>query len=116
MLEREQNGLICAESFNEDPGGRMGTREEAGGPGLLTELSEQTGGRHLPADANEPPDIAAKIGVELRNRYVLGYPPANHPRDARYHPLQVKVVPPKALAVPPLRPLFRDGSYAPSHQ
>ena len=87
-------------------------REEAGGPGLLNDLCEQTGGRHLPADVNELPDIAAKIGVELRNRYVLGYSPANQVRDGRYHTLQVKVVPPKGL--PTLRPYFRRGYYAPA--
>ena len=69
-------------------------------------MSEQTGGRHLPADANELPDIAAKIGVELRNRYVLGYTPTNQARDGRYHTLQVKVVPPKGLGVPDAAPFL----------
>jgi len=113
-LVRENDVLIYAIGVYEYGGGRMRTPEEAGGPGLLTELSEQTGGRHLPADASELPDIAAKIGVELRNRYVLGYTPANQVRDGRYHTLQVKVVPPKGLGVPTLRPFFRHGYYAPS--
>jgi VWFA-related protein len=113
-LVRENDVLIYAIGVYEFAGGRMRTPEEAGGPGLLTDLSEQTGGRHLPADANELPDIAAKIGVELRNRYVLGYTPANQIRDGRYHTLQVKVIPPKGLGVPTLRPFFRHGYYAPS--
>jgi hypothetical protein len=90
----------------------MRTPEEASGPGLMTELCEQTGGRHLPADAAELPDIAAKIGVELRNRYVLGYVPKTKARDGRYHVLQVKMVAPKGLPV--LKPYFRRGYYAPS--
>ena len=50
-----------------------------GGPGLLTELAESTGGRHFPVEnLNELPDVAAKIGIELRNQYVLGYTPTNH--------------------------------------
>jgi Ca-activated chloride channel family protein len=113
-LVRENDVLIYAIGVYEYAGGRMRTPEEAGGPGLLTELSEHTGGRHLPVDANELPDIAAKIGVELRNRYVLGFTPANQVRDGRYHTLQVKVVPPKGLGVPALRPFFRHGYYAPS--
>jgi VWFA-related protein len=113
-LVRENDVLIYAIGVYEFGGGRMRTPEEAGGPGLLTELSEQTGGRHLPADASELPDIAAKIGVELRNRYVIGYTPKNQVRDGRYHTLQVKVVPPKGLGVPTLRPFFRHGYYAPS--
>ena len=99
-LVRENDVLIYAIGVYEFGGGRMRTPEEAGGPGLLTELSEQTGGRHLPADASELPDIAAKIGVELRNRYVLGYTPKNQVRDGRYHTLQVKVVPPRDSVCP----------------
>ena len=113
-LVRENDILIYAIGVYEIGGGRMRTPEEAGGPGLLTELSEQTGGRHLATDVNELPDIAAKIGVELRNRYGLGYTPTNQVRDGRYHTLQVKVIPPKGLGVPALRPYFRHGYYAPS--
>jgi len=113
-LVRENDVLIYAIGVYEYAGGRMRTPEEAGGPGLLTDLAEHTGGRHLPADANELPDIAAKIGVELRNRYVLGFTPTNQVRDGRYHTLQVKVVPPKGLGLPVLRPYFRHGYYAPS--
>jgi VWFA-related protein len=111
-LVRENDVLIYAIGVFESAGGRSRTTEEAGGPGLLNDLCEQTGGRHLPADVAELPDIAAKIGVELRNRYVLGYSPASQPRDGRYHTLQVKVVPPKGLPV--LRPYFRRGYFAPT--
>ena len=111
-LVRENDVLIYAIGVFESGSGRLRTTEEAGGPGLLNELCDQTGGRHLPADASELPDIAAKIGVELRNRYVLGYSPTSRLRDGRYHTLQVKVVPPKGL--PPLRPYFRRGYYAPA--
>jgi Ca-activated chloride channel homolog len=111
-LVRENDVLIYAIGVFESAGGRSRTTEEAGGPGLLNDLCEQTGGRHLPADVAELPDIAAKIGVELRNRYVLGYSPVSQPRDGRYHTLQVKVVPPKGLPV--LRPYFRRGYFAPT--
>jgi Ca-activated chloride channel family protein len=111
-LVRENDVLIYAVGVFESAGGRSRTTEEAGGPGLLNDLCEQTGGRHLPADVAELPDIAAKIGVELRNRYVLGYTPASQLRDGRYHTLQVKIVPPKGL--PLLRPYFRRGYFAPT--
>jgi hypothetical protein len=75
-------------------------------------MVEQSGGRMLPAAANDLPDITAKIGIELRNRYILGYSPANQQRDGRYHPVQVKVVPPRGL--PPLKAFWRRGYYAPS--
>ena len=68
------------------------------GPGLLSELAEITGGRQYPVDnVNELPDIAAKIGVELRNQYVLGYSPQNLDRDGKYRKVQVKLIQPRGL-------------------
>src|SRR5262245_38438480 len=96
-MVRENDVLLYAIGIYEGAGGRSRTPEESAGPGLMTELCEQTGGRHLPADAAELPDIAAKIGVELRNRYVLGYVPQNRVRDGRYRQLLVKIIAPKGL-------------------
>ena len=53
---------------------RHDTPEELGGPGLLSEIAELTGGRSYNVEnVNELADIAAKIGIELRNQYVLYY-------------------------------------------
>jgi len=90
-------------------GGR--TSEEVGGPSLLAKISESTGGRMFPASAAELPDIAMKIGIDLRNRYVLGYEPENQARDGKYHHVQVVVVPPRGL--PKLQAHWRTGYYAP---
>ena len=85
-----------------------GRRKRLPGQGLLTEIAEQTGGRQYPVDnLNELPDIAAKIGVELRNQYVLGYSPQNQERDGKYRKVQVKLVQPRGL--PPLRPFWKHG-------
>jgi Ca-activated chloride channel homolog len=108
---RESDVLIYAIGVFEPYATRGRTPEEAGGPGLLSDIAEQTGGRHFPTDTFELPDIAAKIGIELRNRYVLGYSPTDMQRDGRYHHVQVKVVPPRGL--PPLRASWRLGYYAP---
>jgi Ca-activated chloride channel family protein len=95
-------------------GGRGRTAEEMAGPGLLNEMAESTGGRHFPVEnVNELPDIAAKIGIELRNQYVLGYTPANTVRDGKYRKVLVKLKQPRGL--PPLKAFFRLGYYAPSH-
>lgn len=91
-------------------GGGM-SAEEAGGPGLLSRLSEQTGGRLLYADPAELPNVAQKIGIELRNRYLLGYSPKNQERDGKYRRIAVKVIPPRGL--PKLRAHWRLGYYAP---
>jgi len=109
---RESDVLIYAMGVYESPGARNRSPEEAAGPGLLSELSEQTGGRHYPVSAMEMPDIAAKIGIELRNRYVLGFTPTDQQRDGRYHRISIKLAPPKGL--PPLKAYWRLGYYAPS--
>jgi VWFA-related protein len=110
-MVRENDVLVYAIGVFEGFGSRGRTPEEAGGPGLLSDVAEQTGGRHFPADLNELPDIAAKIGVELRNRYVLGYSPTDSHRDGRYHKVEVKVVPPRGL--PKLSAHWRLGYFAP---
>lgn len=89
------------------------TPAELGGPRLLSEISEQTGGRALTAVASSDlPKIAAKIAIELRNQYVLAYTPTNQDRDGKYRQVQIKLVQPPAL--PPLKARWRLGYYAPS--
>jgi VWFA-related protein len=113
-LVREADVQLYAIGIFEGMGGRGRTAEELSGPGLMTEVAEQTGGRHFPVEnLNELPDIAAKIGIELRNQYVLGYTPANPLRDGKYRRVTVKVVQPRGL--PPLRAFWRLGYYAPLH-
>jgi VWFA-related protein len=87
------------------------TPEEASGGDLLSKISEQTGGRLFEANPVELPDIARKIGIELRNRYVLGYSPPNQAHDGRYHRITVQVVPPRGL--PKLSAHWRLGYNAP---
>jgi Ca-activated chloride channel homolog len=112
-LVKEADVQIYAIGIYEPIGARGRTAEELAGPGLLTEIAEQTGGRQYAVEnLNELPDIAAKIGIELRNQYILGYTPQNQDRDGRYRRVQVKLVQPKGL--PPLRAFWRMGYYAPS--
>lgn len=111
-MVRESDVLIYAIGIFEPVASRGRSAEELSGPAVLTDIAEQTGGRHFPVDhLQEMPDIAASIGVELRNRYVLGFAPTEGLRDGRYHRVQVKVVPPRGL--PALRVSWRLGYYAP---
>jgi VWFA-related protein len=111
---READVQIFAIGIFESLSGRGRTPEEAAGPGLLNELAEQTGGRSYAVEnVAELPDIAAKIGIELRNEYILGYTPKNGEKDGRYRRVQVKLNQPKGL--PPLKAYFRLGYYAPTH-
>lgn len=112
-LVKEADVQIYAIGIYEPIAARGRTPEEASGQGLLTEIAEQTGGRQYPVDnLNELPDIAAKIGVELRNQYVLGYAPSNHEHDGKYRHVTVKLVQPKGM--PLLRPFWKQGYYAPA--
>jgi len=87
--------------------------EERLGPQLLSDITELTGGRAFSIDnPNDLGDVATKIGVELRNQYVLGYRPNKVVRDGKWRKIKVKLLPPKGL--PPLRVYARTGYYAPA--
>jgi Ca-activated chloride channel homolog len=89
------------------------TDEERHGPALLGEITEVTGGRaYTLSTPNELADTATKIGMELRNQYVLGYRPTNVVRDGKWRKVKVKLLPPKEL--PPLHVYARTGYYAPT--
>jgi VWFA-related protein len=110
---KEADVQIYAIGIYESAGGRGRTPEESAGPAMLTEIAEQTGGRQYQVDnLNELPDVAAKIGVELRNQYILGYSPKNVARDGKYRKVQVKLVQPHGMPV--LRPFWKQGYYAPA--
>ncbi len=87
--------------------------EERLGPQLLSDITELTGGRAFTIDnPNDLGDVATKIGVELRNQYVLGYRPTKVVRDGKWRKIKVKLLPPKGL--PPLKVYARTGYYAPA--
>lgn len=110
---READVQIYAVGIFEALAARIRTPEEAGGPSLLAELAEVSGGRMFSVeDVNELPDIVEKISVELRNQYVIGYKPSNLVRDGRWRRIRVKLNPPKGL--PPLQVYARTGYYAPT--
>ena len=110
---KEADVQVYAIGIYENVASRGRTAEELSGPSLLTEVAEITGGRQFPVEnLNELPDIATKIGIELRNQYVLFYSPSNQERDGKYRRVKVTLVQPKGL--PPLRPFWRTGYYAPS--
>ena len=89
--------------------GRLPARpgEVAAGQKLLKTLAEDSGGRHFTVDSLiDLPVVAARISLELRNQYVLGYRPGNAPRDGKYHQVTVRVVEDRQLNV-----AWRPGYY-----
>jgi len=112
-LVREANTQLYSIGIFDQLEYRSRTLEELNGPTLLNELTELTGGRSFAAEnLNDLPDIAAKIGTELRNQYVLGYRPSHKAHDARWRKIKVKLRTPKGL--PPLTAYAKTGYYAPS--
>jgi VWFA-related protein len=110
---READVQIYAIGIYEAAGARGRTPEELSGPGLLADITESTGGRHFAVDnLADLPEVAAKIGLELRNQYVLGYTPKNIARDGKYRKVEVKLM--NVSKLPPLRARFREGYYAPA--
>ncbi len=87
--------------------------EERLGPQLLSDITELSGGRAFTIDnPNDLADVATKIGIELRNQYVLGYRPNKVVHDGKWRKIKVKLLPPKGL--PPLKVYARTGYYAPA--
>jgi len=78
----------------------------------MTGVSEMSGAHMFYGNGSELADIAEKIGIELRNRYVIGYSPRDRKSDGRYHRIQVRLAPPRGL--PKLTAHWRTGYYAPS--
>jgi Ca-activated chloride channel family protein len=89
------------------------TPEEISGPKLLSEIATQTGGRAFAAALmGDLPSVAARIAIELRNQYVLGYYPKNQTKDGKYRRVEVKLAQPHGVS--PLKAHWRLGYYAPS--
>ncbi|MGO9863128.1 MAG: VWA domain-containing protein [Terriglobales bacterium] len=89
------------------------TEEERLGPTLLSDVTELTGGRAFTIDnPNDLADVSTKIGIELRNQYVIGYRPKSSAHDGQWRKIRVKLLPPKGL--PPLKVYAKTGYYAPT--
>jgi Ca-activated chloride channel family protein len=88
--------------------------DAAAGLEMMSGISELSGAHMFyVGGGNGLSDIAEKIGIELRNRYVLGYTPHDQERDGKYHKIGVKLLPPRGL--PKLQAHWRKGYYAPSN-
>jgi Ca-activated chloride channel family protein len=113
-LVKEANTQLYAIGIFDPLGYRERTPEELDGPSLLSEITEMTGGRVFAVEnINELPDVATKIGVELRNQFVLGYRPSNKTHDGRWRKIKIKMRVPKGL--PSLSVYSKTGYYAPNH-
>ncbi len=108
---REGDVQVYAMGIFEPEDTRKRTPEEENGPQLLTELADETGGRHYPVRHLEDlPSVCARIGNELRNQYLIGYAPTSAAQDGKFRQVKVTVSAPENM--PPLRAHHRLGYYA----
>jgi len=109
MVKEADVQIFAIGVFDPSPG----TSEEQIGPLTLASITDVTGGRTFTIDnPSELSDVATKIGIELRNQYVLGYRPKKAARDGKWRKIKVKLAPPKGL--PPLTVYNKTGYYAPN--
>jgi len=88
--------------------------EEMNGPVLLEDIAGLTGGRAFAIDnVNLLPALAVKVGVELRNQYMLAYKPDDSQRNGKWHKIKIKLNVPSSLW--PLLIHAKPGYYAPAH-
>jgi Ca-activated chloride channel family protein len=107
-LACESDALIYAVRIYEPLDPPDSTFDILAGPNLLKEIAESTGGREYTVGyVSELTDITTKIGIALRNLYVLGYSPPNEERGGRHHSVQIKMV--RAHGLPPLLASWRLG-------
>ncbi len=72
-----------------------------------------SGGLAIAARTEGLPDIAAKVALELRNRYVLGFSAADIQHDGKVHSLRVVLNTPHGM--PALKASWRRSYHAPEN-
>jgi Ca-activated chloride channel family protein len=74
------------------------TPEEEGGPALMTDLCQRTGGANFVIkDLSSLRDAMGKIGVTLHNQYVLGYYPPDENVEGKYRRIKVQLLLPSGV-------------------
>jgi Ca-activated chloride channel family protein len=90
----EEDLQIYTISIFNPPGNRKASQlmEEQHGLLLMEELADRTGGLQFMVRSDEDMRRAAeRIGAAMRNRYSIGYIPANGERSGQWRRIQVKV-------------------------
>ena len=108
---REQDVQIFAIGIVNPLSSELG--EGRTGRTIIEDLVWITGGRaFFPESVYELEDICAKIAVELKNQYVIGYHSTNPDKNGKWRKIRLKVSPPKGLT--PLGVRAKTGYYAPA--
>ena len=82
------------------------------GRALLGDLAEMTGGHSYHTNVDDLEDTCEKIGLEIKNQYIIGYESTNTTKDGKYRKVRVRLAPPPGMGKLNVR--AREGYYAPS--
>lgn len=108
---KEQDVQIYGIGIVDDWNSQLGAGKT--GRAMVEELADLTGGRaFFPDSVHELEDICAKIAIELKNQYVIGYHSTNEAKDGKWRKLRLKVNPPKGINRLNVR--AKQGYYAPT--
>ena len=108
---KEQDVQIYGIGIVDDWNSQLGAGKT--GRAMVEELAELTGGgAFFPNSVYELEDICAKIAVELKNQYTIGYRSTNEAKDGKWRKLRLKVNPPKGIQRLNVR--SKQGYYAPT--
>jgi VWFA-related protein len=84
------------------------------GRGILEELAADSGGKaFFSPDNKQLRDVVAVVAAQLRDQYTIAFNIAHATHDNKWHPIKVKLSPPKSPLATSLRVLlrYRDGYY-----
>jgi Ca-activated chloride channel family protein len=113
ILSDAGTGLTSALPKIDVPIYALGILEPGDSNGSLRGIAGQIGGEYFGVDnLADLPGLAAKIGIELRNQYMLGYRPKNAARAGEFRNIRVDLSPPRGL--PTLQANLRRGYFVPS--
>jgi Ca-activated chloride channel family protein len=88
---------------------------QSDGRSMMEELVGITGGKaFFPSSVNQLESICARIAMELKNQYIIGYRSTNEMKDGKWRKIHVQVIPAKGL--PQLNVRTKSGYYAPSSE
>lgn len=94
-------------------GGGAGSGSDMQGQAILEEISQITGGKaFFPRSAAELEEVSARIAVELRHQYNIGYFPTNVKRDGQWRKIEVNVNVKGLKRYSNLRAQHKEGYYA----
>ncbi len=111
-LSELQNALLETDALLYAIGPPPDSRRGDDNGALLKHLAELTGGRLIMIGGSNLADLAQKVIIDLRNRYVISYVPQDKSRDGKYHAIRVQLLPPTGLGK--LTAHWRTGYYAPT--